>query len=123
MNEDAKFSDMLGATLTEVTGAVGEDVMRFVAVDGRAWELHHYQDCCESVSIDDITGNLADIVGSPITMADEVSNDDFPAPEYAESYTWTFYKLATVKGYVDVRWLGQSNGYYSESVDFREVTP
>jgi len=54
-------------------------------------------------------------------MAEEVNNIDFGTPECADSYTWTFYKLATIKGYVTLRWLGESNGYYSEGVDFVEV--
>ncbi len=59
----------------------------------------------------------------PLVVAEDVSSDDFPAPpgDYVESYTWTFYRLATAKGFVVIRWLGESNGYYSESVDFCRV--
>ena len=119
---EAKLSDMIGVTMKNVSAVKGGHVMRFVAMDGRVWELYHDQDCCESVSIEDITGNLRDLVRSPILMADEsTSKRGHPAPQYPGSWTWTFYKFATVKGYVDVRWLGESNGYYSESVYFRQV--
>ena len=118
----AKLADMIGVTMKDVSAVKGGGVMRFVAMDGRVLELYHEQDCCESVSIEDITGNLGDLVGSPILMADEsTSENGDPAPQYPDSWTWTFYKFATVKGYVDVRWLGKSNGYYSESVNFRQV--
>jgi hypothetical protein len=79
----------------------------------------HQQDCCESVYIESIVGDIEDLVNTPILTAEE-SFGDTPADstaEPSESYTWTFYKFATFKGYVDVRWLGESNGYYSESVD------
>jgi len=79
----------------------------------------HTQDCCESVDINDIVGDLEDLVGEPLLLAEQVQGEtpvDFNEEDH-ESVTWTFYKFATRKGYVDVRWLGESNGYYSEGVD------
>jgi hypothetical protein len=77
----------------------------------------HQQDCCETVRINDIVGDLQDLVGEPLLVAEEVKGATEPDEEHYESYTYTFYKFATRKGYVDVRWLGESNGYYSEGVD------
>ena len=112
------FSDLIGRTLYKVTA--DDDEMVLYLSDTNYVRFYHQQDCCESVCIDDICGDLNDLVGEPLLMAEEVSNVEFEEnykPDYeAESYTWTFYKFATRKGYVDVRWFGESNGYYSERV-------
>jgi len=125
-----QFSDLIGHTFSAVENVKvdeRDDVLRFTRSDGRVFEFYHEQDCCETVEIEDITGSLADLVGAPMTLADEAVHDnDTPegtaAPDDVDdSYTWTFYRFATVLGFVTVRWLGSSNGYYSESVSFREV--
>ena len=108
---------MKGKTFVEVTGSIGSGEMLFVTAEGERFMFAHQQDCCESVDINDIVGDLQDLVGSPLLVAEEVSGATEPDEEHYESYTYTFYKFATRKGYVDVRWLGESNGYYSESVD------
>lgn len=114
-----KIEDMLGKTFVEVKRVTYDgDELHFVLEDGSYYRMWHSQDCCEHVTIEDIEGELSDLVGSPVLRAEEASNsDDPPTDGYPESYTWTFYKLATIKGYVDIRWYGSSNGYYSENVD------
>lgn len=127
-----EFSDLVGLTLTRAE-QIGDDQIRFEDTNGNAYVLCHEQDCCECVTIEDIVGDLQDLVGSPILLAEEISNNwdspsasrvmhalivDGPKDGYDESWTWTYYKLATIKGYVDIRWYGASNGYYSESVSF-----
>lgn len=113
----ANVSDLLGKVLVEVTQE-GDDLILFKDSTGDSWKMMHYQDCCEHVYIESVVGDLQDLVGSPILLAEESSGE---LPNACESGTWTFYKFATIKGYVDIRWNGESNGYYSESVDFVQV--
>lgn len=114
---------LVGRTLASVENRANEEIV-FTTDSGEQFKLYHEQSCCESVLVEDVAGDLADLVGTPILMAEEVSSDSSDPPpredgEYEpESHTWTFYKFATLKGYVTIRWLGTSNGYYSETVDF-----
>ena len=121
---EVNFEELKGKTITEISNCEkGKDVMSITCSDGSSYQLLHYEDCCESVDIEDVDGEINDLIGTPILLAEEVSNSDenpegVPVPEYQDSWTWTFYKLSTIKGSVTIRWYGQSNGYYSERVSF-----
>ena len=110
---DVEIETLVGKTITDIKSDDYE--VRLITTDGETYIMFHDQDCCENVELEDVIGEFNDLIGSPITMAEEVTqagNSDWG------SATWTFYKLATVKGYVTLRWFGESNGYYSETVDF-----
>ena len=121
---NVKFSSLIGLTLTAIDVSKDKDEIRFLSSCGREFAMHHDQECCETVEIESIVGELNDLIGNPILIAEEATSEETPVGfthRYEpDSQTWTFYKLATVKGYVDIRWFGESNGYYSESVDFKE---
>jgi len=115
------IEELKGKTLIDIKVYKEEQEIWFTCSDGTKYRMHHRQDCCESVHIEDIVGDLSDLIGSPLLMAEKVCSEENPLYESDESHTWTFYKFATIKGYVTIRWYGSSNGYYSESVDFEMV--
>jgi len=118
------INELIGKTLKSVTVSEDKSEMIFTVDDGSAYKMYHDQECCESVEVEDICGELEDLVGSQILKAECSSSEGEgeageDIKEYWEgTYTWTYYKLATLKGYVDIRWYGSSNGCYSEKVDF-----
>lgn len=117
---------LVGMTMSGVERK-GDDEIVFTVEGGEKFRLYHDRSCCESVTIEDIIGDLQDLVGSPILKAEESTSGEHPPgiekehEEGQDSFTWTFYLFATVKGYVTIRWYGESNGEYSESVDFGRI--
>ena len=84
-----------------------------------ALKLDHDQQCCETVYIDEMSGELEWLVNQPILKAERVTSFDNrkESTHEEESFTWTFFKIATIKGMVDVKFYGESNGFYSEDAD------
>jgi len=129
------INELLGKILTDIQ--LTDDEIIFSTSDGRRYMMYHCQDCCESVYVEDIIGDINDLIGSELVEAEEVSfrdKKDLPDEEKIwmtlsgddlvggdESNTWTFYKFRTSKGSVTIRWIGSSNGYYSESVSIEEI--
>lgn len=108
------IENIIGSTFSKIENKDNDEII-FTVNENESYRLFHSQDCCENVQIESIVGDLEDLINSPILQAEESSQE---GKSSWGSQTWTFYKIATIKGYVTIRWLGESNGYYSESVSF-----
>jgi hypothetical protein len=93
---------------------------------GKRYKIYHDQDCCEDVKIDETQegdGDLVTLVGNRIDEVTlEEESDQEPRPsEYADSWTRTKITFRINSETVVSRWIGESNGYYSESVDIERL--
>lgn len=111
---------LIGKTVTHID--IAEDEMQITCDDGSKYLFYHEQDCCERVSIVGVDGDPLELVGYELLVVDEAKGDDEPDSTICDdSWTATKFTFKTTKDTVVVRWIGQSNGYYSESVDFIEI--
>ena len=115
---DAKITDMIGKVFDSIGISQDKTEILFVCDEG-LYKMYHEQSCCEYVVIESIVGNMDDLLYVKLMGAEEIIN--VGEPEDHQSSTYTFYKFRTTKGYVDIRWIGTSNGYYSEGVSFVKV--
>ena len=118
-----EFSELAGKTLTSVAGAEkGSAEVVFTATDGDSYRLYDSEadnDNAFEIWLEDVEGDIADLIDSPITIA-EVSSGSSPSGD-DEFAIWAFYRLATAKGMVTFRWCGHSNGHYGELAEFEVV--
>lgn len=115
-----QLADLKGKVLIEIRGAeYGSERVTFVCSDGSRYAMYHEQDCCETVTVDEVIGNPDELLGDPIVEAYESWSKIVDAPD---SGTWTFYRIATASTVLVIRWRGVSNGYYAEGVTFNNVT-
>lgn len=120
-----KIDKVNNKTIESFSGDVGDESFRINFDDDTYISFYHSQDCCETVQIEDIVGELNNHIGRTINGISIKTNSDDPAPDDGydpESYTWTYITIKTTAGYIDLRFFGSSNGYYSESVDVKYYT-
>jgi len=77
MRDYEDIAVLIGKTLAAVIRN-GDDSIDFEATTGESWRVYHSQDCCERVEIEDVVGDLEDLVDSPIVLAEESSNHAYP---------------------------------------------
>jgi hypothetical protein len=119
--EEVPFSSLVGQTISKIQGGEGEDELNLEMSNGDRYRMYHGQNCCESVYIEEIHGDLNDIIGEEILRAEELTPDLPRLNKYDERYTWTFYVIETNSSYATIRWYGSSNGYYSTEVSFIKI--
>ena len=107
------ISDLKGMTITAVTYNT-EDESLWIHLNTHVLQMIHFQDCCETVYLADVVGNFEDLIGYPLL---EVSESTVDIGNSDISSTASYYNFKTVKANVQLRWVGESNGYYSETID------
>lgn len=130
MDEVKEFSELIGKTIINITKLFDDSLLIIICSDGEVFELQHFPTCCEGSYLQDICGDLEDILVSPIVLAEEstkeVTEEEISTQVDTERsigpcYNWTFYKLATIKGSVTLRFLGDNNGCYSTKVELKRI--
>ncbi|MGL5803162.1 MAG: DUF7448 domain-containing protein [Cetobacterium sp.] len=114
-NSVYNLDNLVGAKILDVDDS-GYDLLKIVTDKG-TMRFVHYQNCCEDVSLFDGFDDLKAMIGEEIKFAEETNNGKTDDYEPHDSYTWTFYKISTMWKDVTLRFIGESNGYYSEEVD------
>ena len=115
-NKRCDIDELVGKV---IKGWAYSDMYFQILTDDCIYIFYHEYDCCESVWLTQVDGISDKLIGSRIVIAEVVTDEK--DTEYGH-VTWSFYKIGTNKGMIDFRWQGESNGYYSETVDLIKIT-
>ena len=120
---DVNFFDLEGQIVEEITGLIeGYDEV-FIKTNNGTYRLYHEQDCCEYVRVVKVIGNVNELIGEVIFAEEDAgaNEPDWYNESFNDSHTWTKYVLKTENASLEFWYLGESNGYYCESVSIKKI--
>ena len=120
-NNSCHIDDLVGKV---IKGWAYSDEYFQILTDDCIYVFYHEYSCCESVWLTQVDGISDKLIGSRIVIAEVVTKtgeDGVIDTDEYDSVTWSFYKIGTNKGMIDFRFQGESNGYYSETVDLIKI--
>lgn len=104
--------------LDKDSGRFDNEAIVFDSGTNELYVLTHIQECCENVWIESITGELEDLIDNPLIMAEVASQTKCDEDGFSDQIFY-FYKFATVKGYVTIRFVADDTPYYSTEVELK----
>lgn len=104
---------LVGMTITAVIYRENTESL-LIHLNTHVLEMVHVQDCCETVYLADVVGDFEDLIGYPLL---KVSESIVKISQEEPSSTASYYNFKTVKANVQLRWVEESSGYYSETID------
>ena len=110
---EVNFNELEGKVIIDV---IKKDDSITFKTNKQTYVLKHMQECCEDVIIDDICGDLKDLINETIIKAEKVTNENINEEE-ERCFTWTFFHISTLKTNITIKFYGTSNGYYSETAE------
>lgn len=118
MDAQLKLKALIGQTIIRHEG-VSKDSrdITLETKEGNRYLMTHHQDCCEDVRVTYVHG-VDQLFGVVEQVNEEITNDP---DSRGESETTTTFVIVTDQGSCLIRWVGTSNGYYSEDVSFEET--
>jgi hypothetical protein len=84
-SKEVPFETLVGKTLKNTYYDKGSEQIVFVTDDDETYVLFHKQSCCESVTVEDICGDLDDLIGSTIIKAELYTQEKDSESQSAES--------------------------------------
>jgi len=122
--DNVNFFELKGQIVKEITGLEKDSCEVFIRINNGTYKLYHEQNCCENVYVENVIGDEKDILNEEIIFAEEdagANNPDWYTEDRFVSCTWTKYVLKTKNASLEFWFLGESNGYYSESVSVEKI--
>ena len=120
---DVNFFELKGKTIKEINGLKKGGREVYIRTNDGTYKLYHEQCCCEYVRVVKVIGNVNKLIGEVIFAEEDAgaNEPDWYNESFDDSHTWTKYVLKTENTSLEFWYLGESNGYYCESVSIKKI--